>query len=196
MPNSLFDIAIFQKKKQGQYLCGDSYFYKEFDDELICVIADGLGSGVYAKESADAVIEVIKDNPRASEEVILDKCIKQLAYKRGVVLGILKIDVKAKKFTFSTIGNIGLITVDGTKKNRNIPNPGYLAGYKRDFKVMNGELKTNMAFYLSSDGLTENELANRCFLNENLHHVMESFKEICKEPRKDDTTLIAIKYKE
>src|SRR5699024_11712512 len=121
-------VAIYQQAKKGKGFCGDSYFYSETESEFICAIADGLGSGKFAKESSQIVIDIIKNNRYDSVQQIIKKCNKQLYGKRGAVLGILKIDLNSHKYTFSSIGNIGLIIIDSNSKNRrNIFSSGYLA---------------------------------------------------------------------
>src|SRR5699024_1034699 len=135
------DVAVYQQPKEGNYYCGDSYFYEQSDSEFICAIADGLGSGEYAKESSQIVIDIIRENSHADVDDLVKKINKQLLGKRGVVVGILKVNLIDKIFTYSSIGNIGVMLVkEGKKVKRNIPNSGYLAGYRRPFKEIEGEL--------------------------------------------------------
>ncbi|HLR03501.1 MAG TPA: indirect negative regulator of sigma-B activity [Virgibacillus sp.] len=188
-------IAIHQIPKKGNYLCGDSYFYTETDDEFVCAIADGLGSGKYAKESSDAVIEIIRDNIYASVEQLVKKCNEKLWGKRGVVLGILKLHYKLGTYSFSSIGNIGMMTVSKEgKKKRNIPNAGYLAGYKRTIKVIRENLEREMNFYMFSDGVKDADLSHRLFLNQNIYEVINQYAQLHDEKRDDDTTLIGLCY--
>src|SRR5699024_9744477 len=98
MNGTYVDVAVYQKTKVGNHLCGDSYFYKETDDGFICALADGLGSGEYAKESSDIVMDVIRHHMGASVKDLVKKCNKRLYGKRGVVLGILKFDFKTEMY--------------------------------------------------------------------------------------------------
>lgn len=43
--------------KEGKLICGDSFFMKVDDKELICVVVDGFGSGLFVNE----FFVVIKD---------------------------------------------------------------------------------------------------------------------------------------
>lgn len=118
-------VSVYQQPKQGNTFCGDSYFYNETEDHFICAIADGLGSGEYAMESSQAVIDIIKENNHVSVEELVRKSNEILYGKRGVVLGILKMDFRSEVYSFSSIGNIGIMTVtDDRVKKRNIPNTG------------------------------------------------------------------------
>lgn len=189
------DVGVYQKAKKGNYYCGDSYFFTETEDEFICALADGLGSGEFAKESSQIVVDIIKDNIHATIEQIIKKCNEKLTGKRGVVVGILKIDFNLKQYSFSSIGNIGVITVmeDG-KKKRNIPNAGFLAGYHRAFKVERAPLDPTMNFIMFSDGVSDTELSKCYFLTRNVNEVIATYE--CKNdrPKDDDTTLIAMRY--
>ncbi|MFD1361723.1 SpoIIE family protein phosphatase [Lentibacillus salinarum] len=190
------ETAVFQKAKKDQYYCGDSYFYTETDNEYICVLADGLGSGAFAKESSEIVISIIKENIHATVEQLIKKCNRQLSGKRGAVIGILRIDFRTRQYSFSSIGNIGIITIrNNGKKKRSIPNAGYLAGYHRPFKVVNDKIDARMNFILFSDGVTDNDLSQQFLLNPDVHQAVQTFADYTEgQVRLDDTTLIAIKY--
>src|SRR5699024_8740032 len=111
-------VAIYQRAKQNNYYCGDSYFYTETENEFICALADGLGSGEYAKESSQTVIDIIRSHSGKNVEQLVKECNRQLSGKRGVVLGVLKINFSEQSYSFSSIGNIGMMTVVENKKKR------------------------------------------------------------------------------
>ncbi|MYL60689.1 SpoIIE family protein phosphatase [Virgibacillus halodenitrificans] len=187
---------MFQKAKKGNYYCGDSYFYTETENEFVCAIADGLGSGEFAKESSQIVIDIIKSNIHSSIEHLIKKCNQQLTGKRGVVVGILKLDFKTKTYSFSSIGNIGVMTIPkGKKKVRNIPNAGYLAGYHRPFKVVQEKLEPETNFIMFSDGISDKDLSQKFLLNTDVEMITNVFEYTSEGIREDDTTLIAIRYK-
>jgi len=188
-------VAVYQKAKNGNIHCGDSYYYIETDKEFVCAIADGLGSGEYAKESSQIVIDIIESNIHATVGQIVKRCNQELFRKRGVVLGILKVNYSSEQYAFSSIGNIGILTVtqDG-KKKRNIPNAGYLAGYPRPFKVVNGTLEPQMNFIMFSDGVSDADLTKKFILNRDVNDIINAYACLHGESPNDDTTLIAMKY--
>ncbi|MFD2760141.1 SpoIIE family protein phosphatase [Lentibacillus juripiscarius] len=190
--------AVYQQPKSGQYQCGDSYFYTETENEFICVLADGLGSGEQAKESSEIVINIIRDNIHTTVEQLIEQCNRQLSGKRGAVIGILKIDFSARRYTFSSIGNIGVLAIsENGRKKRNIPNPGYLAGYHRPFKIVSDKLDPVMNFILFSDGVRDKDLSQYFLLGRDVEQVVECYKAYRNgQKREDDTTLIAIHYQE
>ncbi|RDW15098.1 protein phosphatase 2C domain-containing protein [Oceanobacillus chungangensis] len=193
--NQKVDVSVYQKAKKGNLCCGDSYFYAETDTEFICAIADGLGNGEFAKESSQIVVEIIEEYVEASVEQLVNICNKKLQGKRGAVLGILKINFKSQMYTFSSIGNIGVITImNNKKKKRNIPNAGYLAGIKRTFKVEKGEIQPGMRFIMFSDGVSDKELSKDYFTNDDVHKVTDIFAQEGFDAIDDDTTLIVMRY--
>ncbi|MFC4402031.1 protein phosphatase 2C domain-containing protein [Gracilibacillus xinjiangensis] len=197
MQNSqLVDVSVFQKAKSGNYYCGDSYFYHEEDGTFICALADGLGSGEYAKESSQIVVDTIKADSNMPIKSLLHKCNQKLIGKRGVVLGILQINLEDEKYFYSSIGNIGLITITSESlKKRNIPQPGYLSGYDRPFKVLAGTVEQDMIFIMFSDGVTSKEIANPNLFHKEVRHITDTFSYLFQQKLDDDTTLIAMKYR-
>src|SRR5690625_7523206 len=90
------NVAVYERAKGTNVMSGDSYFYQEADDTFICAIADGLGSGQFAKESSEIVIDTIKNNPDLSDRELGRLCSEQLVGRRGVVLGVLRLDSDRK----------------------------------------------------------------------------------------------------
>jgi len=187
--------AVFQKSKKGNYTCGDSYFFQETEDGYICMIADGLGSGQMAKESSQLAIDVVKASPSAEPETIISDINSALVGKRGVVIGVLKLNYKEASYSFMSVGNIGLLAInDQHEKYRYISNAGYLAGYQRSFKLEHKALETDMNFIMFSDGVTERELSQDYMKNKSVEDIVTLYRHLSDEPRKDDTTLVALHY--
>ena len=188
-------VSVYQKAKKGNAYCGDSYFYTETKDEFVCALADGLGSGEFAMESSQAVIDIIKENKHASVEELVQKCNKILLGKRGVVLGILKINFNTEMYSFSSIGNIGIMTLaNDNKKTRNIPKSGYLGGFKRPIKVVNYKLQKGTSFIMFSDGVKDKELSQCFFKEKDVDSITSAYAQTTEKDRADDTTLIAMRY--
>lgn len=60
MTHKKAQIVTYQQNKKGRECCGDSYLSIETDTHFICALADGLGSGPLAKQSANRAMEVIR----------------------------------------------------------------------------------------------------------------------------------------
>lgn len=189
------EVAAFQESKKGTRYCGDSYFYFENDNHFTCAIADGLGSGEFARESSQIVINIIKDNLNHSNKQLVQMCNERLVGRRGVVVGILRLNLTTKQFTFSSIGNIGLIIVTKNQvRKRNIPHRGYLAGYERTLGVMKGTFEEQTNFIMYSDGVEESELSKSFLVYEEVEDIINTFEMVYGRARFDDTTFIAMRY--
>ncbi|MCZ0702676.1 negative regulator of sigma-B (phosphoserine phosphatase) [Natronobacillus azotifigens] len=190
-------VSVYQKPKIGNYYCGDSYFHQEFEDCFVCALADGLGSGESAKESSEAVMEIIKRNPIASIDELVKLSNKALVGKRGVVLGLLRLDFTKHSYTFASIGNIGMMTVgQGAVKKRNIPSSGYLGSFARPLKVIQDSLEDDMLFIMFSDGVISKDLSYRFFEKKDVEKITDIFSRYVDHNRPDDTTLMVMKYNE
>jgi phosphoserine phosphatase RsbX len=191
------NVSVFQQAKDGNVECGDSYYYLETEHGFLCALADGLGSGEFAKESSKIVIDTIKENIYDSVEQLIKKCNEKLVGKRGSVLALLKINYETKVYSISSIGNVGVMTVTGeNEKKRSIPNAGYLAGYKTKLKLIQEPLENEMNFILFTDGVTNRDLSESYFYDKDVERITKSFALKSNRPRKDDTTLIAIRYED
>ncbi|GIO27109.1 SpoIIE family protein phosphatase [Ornithinibacillus bavariensis] len=189
------NVSVFQQAKDGNSECGDSYYYLETKHGFICALADGLGSGEFAKESSKIVIDTIKENNSDSVEQIIVKCNEKLLGKRGSVLALLKINYEMESYSISSIGNVGVMTVTGeNEKKRSIPTAGYLAGYHTKIKLIHEPLEDEMNFILYTDGVTNKDLSESYFFDKDVERITQTFELKSNRPRKDDTTLIAIRY--
>ncbi|MGI8316523.1 SpoIIE family protein phosphatase [Halobacillus mangrovi] len=193
--NKRVDVSVYQKAKKGNYYCGDSYYFKETDEAFVCALADGLGSGELARDSSQAVMNVIEEHPPLTVESLVKKCNEVLMGKRGVVLGVLRIDFKTHTYSYSSIGNIGVITIDSEgKRSRSIPLAGYLAGYPRDLRVTRGKVHKGMKFLMFSDGVNDRRLSKHVTEARSVNFITEQYKQLYGQTRDDDTTLIAMEY--
>ncbi|MEC0302411.1 SpoIIE family protein phosphatase [Terribacillus saccharophilus] len=190
------DVSAFQEPKKGNYYCGDSYFYHESEHEFICVLADGLGSGEFAKESSQVVVDVIRDHVHSGIDELIRKSNEVLVGKRGVVLGILKVDYRTGTYSFTSIGNIGIMTITSGKRERCIPSQGFLAGYPRKYKISRGILQDDMIFVMFSDGVSDNELTQDLFKEKDVRKIRDMFALSKQKPHQDDITMIAMKFTE
>lgn len=188
------ELAVYQQQKTGETYCGDSYYYATFDQQFICVIADGLGSGKEAAKASQIAIQTIKQFQELPTQDLVQKISKKMAGKRGVVLGILRLDFEHQIYSFESIGNVGLLITCDHHKKRPLPSAGYLAGYYPKLQVAQGYLDKNMKFILFSDGVSDEELANQAIYHHDVNSIVDCFSQIYGKERVDDTTLIAIHY--
>ncbi|ADC49898.1 MULTISPECIES: SpoIIE family protein phosphatase [Alkalihalophilus] len=152
--NKHIEVAAVQQPKPGNVHCGDAHVVVEEEDFTLCAVVDGLGSGEGASESADAAIEVIKENRFLEVDEIVTRCNQAMVNKRGAVLTLVKVDFQKEEVIYCNFGNIGFVMYepDGTTLQP-IPIRGYLSGRKVMVKSKHFSYKKGSIFMLYSDGV-------------------------------------------
>jgi phosphoserine phosphatase RsbX len=150
-------VSSYQQPKNGNVQCGDSYFVNQTDNQFICAIADGLGSGYVAKQSSEAAVSAVEAHCNEPVETIMEKANQSLKGMRGAVLTIFKINFQTKQIEFCGVGNVHLIiyTHEG-KVIRPLSYSGYLSGQQQRYHVQNLQLPVPCSFIIYSDGLKVN----------------------------------------
>jgi phosphoserine phosphatase RsbX len=149
-----FDVRVFQQQKLGMKCCGDSFFIKETEDFLICGIADGLGSGQYAKEASRAAINTISDSIDEPLDSIMKKVNSSQQNLRGIVMSLFKINRKSHQGYVCGVGNINLVIYnEESLYAQPLPTRGYISGKPMDFKVHEFNYPVDSFFALYSDGI-------------------------------------------
>ncbi|HEY4553581.1 MAG TPA: PP2C family serine/threonine-protein phosphatase [Bacillaceae bacterium] len=147
------EAYAFQTAKNSNAFCGDSYYITANDDYLLCVLADGLGSGKYAFEASHAVASVVRSNPEESVETLMDYCNKVLLRTRGAAVAIFKVDFRRREFEYSCVGNIRFYVYSPNGKLLYpMPVTGYLSGRPQKFRTQKYSYDPRTKFLIHSDG--------------------------------------------
>lgn len=159
----------FQSAKDSNEYCGDSFYLTINDDYMLCVVADGLGSGKYAYESSQSCVSVVKANQEEDVETLMDYCNRVLLRKRGAAVAILKVDFKSQEFEYSCVGNIRFYLYKSSGKLiYPMPVTGYLSGKPQKYRTQRYKYEPNSRFLMHSDG----------FINVNTKSLLTSFQSI------------------
>lgn len=147
------ELLAHQTIKAGNVECGDSYFYKVTEDYFLCVLADGLGSGKYASESSEAVVDVVEQNHEKDLATLMELSNQSLYQKRGAAVSIVKVFFEKREFIYSGVGNIRFIFIapDG-EVIYPLPVSGYMSGKPQIFNTQNYRYKPGSKFLIYSDG--------------------------------------------
>jgi phosphoserine phosphatase RsbX len=148
------ELIVHQSSKQGRTECGDSYYFTATDDYFVCVLADGLGSGRYAREASEAVVSVVKENHHKDVETLMKECNNALMQKRGAAVAIFKVYFQSREFVYSCVGNIRFFLYSPSGKlTYPLPVTGYLSGRPQVFQTQRFFYEPNSKFLVYSDGL-------------------------------------------
>lgn len=152
--NDHVEINIYQRAKSGNIESGDAYFVHSDDDYFICAIADGLGSGPIARQSAEIIPNVIKEHHDESLDELLSRCNEYMVQKRGAAVAIVKIDYKRQTIQYSCVGNVRFYMLqDGKEMIYPLPVMGYLSGKPQKLKTQEYNYHLGDIFFLHSDGI-------------------------------------------
>lgn len=183
-------VAVYQRSKHGQGICGDAYVIEETESYLFLGIADGLGSGPEAKKAADRAVSCFKQQHHLPVHLILQECNRNLALTRGAVAGILKLDYHHSSIAFAGVGNIQcFFYTPNSKMFRTVSKPGFLNGRPVQAQAQTMPYVKGTTFSIFSDGVN----LNRDFLEQRRNQdpkqiIRELYAQENEHP--DDLTLI------
>ncbi|ARK21384.1 phosphoserine phosphatase [Sporosarcina sp. P26b] len=164
--NDYVEAYIYQQSKKGNKDSGDAYYIHSEEDYFICAIADGLGSGTEAKESAEIIPQVLKLYHHESPDDLLHRCNKKMLHKRGAAVGIVKVYFEQQTLEYSCVGNIRIYILQSSGQMiYPLPVMGYLSGRPQSPRTQRYPYNKNDRFFLHSDGV--NLRSPKKYLQEN-----------------------------
>lgn len=148
------EAYVYQEAKRGNLESGDAYFVHSEEDYFICAIADGLGSGPIARQSAQIIPKVLNEYHHETIDELLSRCNEHMVQKRGAAVAIVKVNYQQKTIQYSCVGNVRLyILHDRTKMIYPLPVMGYLSGRPQKLKMQQYDYQAGDLFFLHSDGV-------------------------------------------
>ena len=148
------EAYVYQEAKHGNHESGDTYFMHADEDYFICAIADGLGNGPIARQSAQIIPKVLKEHHHETIDELLSRCNEYMVQKRGAAVAIVKADYKQKTIQYSCVGNVRFYMLrDRGKMIYPLPVMGYLSGRPQKLKTQQYDYQTGDLFFLHSDGV-------------------------------------------
>lgn len=189
--NGEVEVFSYQRTKAGNEQCGDGYYYTGTEDYFICVLADGLGSGKNAYDSATAVKAIVEQYHYEDVDSIMNRCNEGLSQKRGAAVAILKVHFLKKEFVYSCVGNIRFFLYSSSGKlTYPVPVTGYLSGKPQHFRTQCFPYESDSKFLLYSDGFHFNGLKSKLSTLKPLKSVAEDIKQTPVSSSDDATFII------
>lgn len=96
------------RPKQGQTISGDDYAVIDVEDSALLAMVDGLGGGAEAAEPTARALEVLRTYPQRPLKELIERCHTALHGTRGAVIGLLRLEEKARRAAYIGVGNIGI----------------------------------------------------------------------------------------
>lgn len=184
------EAVIYQRAKEGNFESGDTYFTHLAEDYLIFAIADGLGSGPIARQSAEIIPKVLAEYHYESIDELLNRCNEYMIQKRGAAVAIVKVDFRNKIIQYSCVGNVRFyIWQNGQKMIYPLPVMGYLSGKPLKLNTQCYPYYPGDLFFLHSDGI---EFRSPSSLLKESRSIYEIYNRIIDvSTSDDDATFIA-----
>lgn len=188
--NDAIEVFVYNQAKEGNLESGDAYFTYAEEEYFICAIADGLGNGPVAKQSAEIIPMILARYHFETVDELLQRCNEYMIQKRGAAVAVFKVHFKEQLIHYSCVGNIKCyILRNGEKMVYPLPVSGYLSG--RPLKLRSQQIAYQIGdlFFLHSDGIT---LRSPSSLLKKSRNVYDLYRNAMNESfANDDVTFIA-----
>lgn len=125
-------IGAVNVSKPGQDVCGDAWGYAENGEELVILVADGLGHGMEAKVASTEAVRQLYEHPELPPKALLTRIHQALRSSRGAAVAIASIDRTRGKLTFAGVGNIAARIYAGSEGRQNLVSLNGTAGHQCD----------------------------------------------------------------
>ena len=152
--NDQVEVYVYHEAKKGNQESGDAYFIHSDENYFICAIADGLGNGPIARQSAQIIPTVLKEHHHETIDELLSRCNEYMVGKRGAAVAIVKVDFVLKSIQYSCVGNVRFYMLRG-KEEMIYPLPvmGYLSERPQRLRTQKYQYQKGDLFILHSDGV-------------------------------------------
>jgi hypothetical protein len=139
---------------QGELACGDAFATVVRGDEMLFLVADGLGHGPLAAEPAGRATQVLRTAETSSPARILELAHEQLRGSRGAAVGAGCIALATGALRYAGIGNISVRIVAGQQSRSLVSMNGTVGVQMPKPREFDYVLPPNGLLIAHSDGLT------------------------------------------
>ncbi|HEX7708907.1 MAG TPA: SpoIIE family protein phosphatase [Thermoanaerobaculia bacterium] len=135
-------------------LCGDACGVFEKGDEIVCVVADGLGHGVAAGEASRTAVATIAQAGLVEPVRLLERAHVALKPTRGAAVAVAVIRPRDRELRFAGIGNISASIKTGSDSKSLVSVSGIVGHQVRAYQEFRYEWQPDSMLIMHSDGLT------------------------------------------
>jgi anti-sigma regulatory factor (Ser/Thr protein kinase) len=131
-PASAIRLGGLNVSMPGEEVCGDSWGFARNDQDLMILVADGLGHGLEARLASAEAVRQLYENPELPPKALLTRIHQALRSTRGAAVAIAYIDSVRGKLTFAGVGNISARIYAGSEGRQNLVSLNGTAGHQCD----------------------------------------------------------------
>ena len=152
---STFRVGAVNVPKPGEEVCGDSWGAARSGEDLVIVVADGLGHGPDARMASSEAVRQLYENPDLPPKAMLMRIHEALRSTRGAAAAVARIDSVRGKLTYTGIGNIAARIYSGSEGRQNLVSLNGIAGHQCErIQEFNYVWPEEGLLVLHSDGLS------------------------------------------
>ena len=131
-PATGFRLGAVNVSKPGEEVCGDSWGSVRVDQDLVIVVADGLGHGTEARLASSEAVRQLYQSPELPPKALLARIHQALRSTRGAAVAVARIDSVRGKLTYAGVGNISARIYAGSEGRQNLVSLNGTAGHQCD----------------------------------------------------------------
>jgi len=146
----------FEAKALEGDCSGDEHLVEPFENGVLLAVLDGLGHGEEAAQAARAGVAVLRADPGAPVQELVQRCHEALRGTRGAVMTLVSIDAARSELEWCGVGNVESVLL---RKQRGAPSDtaptrGGVVGYRLPpLKASTVSIAPGDLVLLASDGL-------------------------------------------
>jgi hypothetical protein len=120
-------VGIYGRPYPGEHVSGDDGAFVRNADDLLVVVADGLGHGEPAREASLAAMAVVRAGGGRNIDIIVQDCHDALHETRGSVMAIARVSDVSAAIQAAVLGDASL-HVEGPGTHRRVSGRPFILG--------------------------------------------------------------------
>lgn len=129
-PPKTVRIGAVNVSKPGQDVCGDAWGSARDGQDLVILVADGLGHGLDARLASSEAVRQLYENPELQPKPLVTRVHQALRSTRGAAVAVARIDGLRGKLVFAGVGNISARIYAGSESRQNLVSLNGTAGHQ------------------------------------------------------------------
>lgn len=150
---SRFDIGVASRSYRQLAENGDAFVIREGDQMALAAVIDGLGHGKFAQRAAQAARQYVDQHWDQPLEAIFRGVERTCQATRGVVMAIVRFDLKRQTLAYANIGNVEVRVRGGGQPVRFIVRRGVVGQRAPLPKIQEHPWTAGMTLVMHSDGV-------------------------------------------
>jgi anti-sigma regulatory factor (Ser/Thr protein kinase) len=150
-----YDLGVINLPKKGEYISGDSWAIKYFNNKIRIIVADGLGHGPLAADASKAIINsFLRSKEEYSIDTLLNNIHLEVKRTRGAAAAISEILPSDNILNYCGIGNINSVSFFNHESKSLLSHNGIVGHDIRKIVRVTHPWNVNSTLIMHSDGLS------------------------------------------